>query len=355
MDNYMNSFSKTLVGLTLSAALTLPLAPAARAQYAFTNFDGPVQTTGGGTLFSTFVNGISNTGAVVGYTTDTNGVFTNFYGTPGAFTILNLTGTASANAINTSSQVVGTNGSAAFTLNGISSSNKPLPLPPVNATTTSEAAFGINDSGIIVGQYTDSSSGTTPGFVDVNGAYTTLVPFPVVLNTPLVVNAQGINNNGLVVGFYAQNNAGNDQHGFLYDTATNAYTLLPDPSTAQTANDNLFLTQFLGINDTGEAVGYYQTKDTNSQYGFLFNTLTNAYTYLDDPAAVPFNSAQITQITGIDNAGDIAGFFVNAAGTQQGFLAAPVPEGSSGLGLGLLLLTGGGWLFFQRRRDGRSA
>lgn len=339
--------------LSALALLGLALSPAAHAQsYQFTSFDGPVQTTAGATLVTTTVNGISNSGVVVGFTSDNNGVLTNFSGTPGtpgALTALNLSGTANANGINTSRQVVGANGTQAFTLNSISPTNSPLPLPPVNGTTTSEAAFGINDNGVIVGQYADGGTGTTPGFVDVNGAYTTLNPVAPV-GGALVVNAQGINNNGLVAGFYATNNSGTDQHGFLFNTKTNAYTLLPDPSTAKTAGGNLALTQFLGINDTGEAVGYYQTKDSGSQFGFLFNTSTDAYTFLDDPLAAPFNGTQITQITGINDAGTIAGFYVDANGAQRGFVGAPVPEASSLVSLGVLLVLGVGGMAWKARK-----
>ena len=349
-----NGTHKSLFGLAVSAALVLPLAPAAQAQYKFTNFDGPVQTTAGATLAATTVNSISNSGAVVGFTADNNGVFTNFTGTPGALAVLNLSGTANANGINTSKQVVGFNGTEAFILNSISPADTPLPLPPVNGTTASEIAFGINDNGVIVGQYADSGTGTTPGFVDVNGAYTTLNPVAPV-GGALAVNAQSINNNGLVTGFYATNGNATDQHGFLFDTKTSAYTLLPDPSTAKTANGNLALTQFLGINDAGEAVGYYQTKDTGSQFGFLFNTATDAYTFLDDPLAAPFNGTQITQITGINDAGTIAGFYVDATGAQRGFVGAPVPEASSLVSLGLLLALGvGGMAWTARRRRVRA-
>ncbi len=337
--------------LPMLALLGLALAPAAQAQsYSFTNFDGPVNTTPGATLVSTTVNGISNSGLVVGFTSDNNGVFTNFAGVPGALTTLNLSGAANANAINTYRQVVGTDGAGgAFLLNSSTPTNTPQPLPPANATTTGEAAFGINDNGIIVGQYTDSKTGTMPGFVDTHGAFTTLNP----VGNAQAVSAQGVNNNGLVTGFY---NTTTDavQHGFLFNTKTDVYTLLMDPMTAQTAGGNLALTQFLGINDSGQAVGYYQTK-SNSQYGFLFNTATDQYTYLDSPTAAPFNGVQVTQITGINNAGEIAGFSINAAGVQQGFVAtpvaAPVPETSSVVSLGLLLALGvGGAAWSARKR-----
>ena len=72
------------------------------------------------------------------------------------------------------------------------------------------------------------------------------------------------------------------------------------------------------------AVGYYQLGD-GSQHGFLYNIATGQYSFVDDPLAT-----KITEITGINDAGEIAGFYVNADGTQLGFIATPaVPEPSS--------------------------
>ncbi len=323
-----------LMGLTALAMATV--APAARAGgYVFTNFDGPPDNTGG-----TTVNGINNLGQAVGFSTGAGGAFTNFIrNTDGSFTTLsfNGSGAANANGINSSDQVVGMWGATAFFLtNG---GNTVITLPSVNGTTTSEAAFGINDHGTIVGQYTDSSTGTSPGFVYAAGAYTPLNP----VSNDQQVFAQGINNNGLVVGFY--NTDGAHDHGFLYNTATSSYTLLADPNVS-----NLFFTQFLGINDHNEAVGYYQTND-GSQHGFLYNIATSTYTFLDDPN-IATSGTQITQITGINNAGEIAGFYVDgSSGLQRGFVAtASVPEPGSLVLMGIGLTVVGS---FVGRRAGR--
>ncbi len=203
-----------------------------------------------------------------------------------------------------------------------------ITIPSVTGTTTTEAAFGINDHGTIVGQYTDSTTGTSPGFVFAKGSFTTLNP----VANDLQVFAQGINNNGLAVGFY--NTDGIHDHGFLYNTNTSSYSLLADPNVA-----NLLFTQFLGINDHNEAVGYYQTND-GSQHGFLYNIATGTYSFADDPDAAK-SGLSITQITGISNSGEIAGFYVDAAtGLQRGFVAAQsVPEPGSVvlLGMGAML------------------
>ena len=163
-----------------------------------------------------------------------------------------------------------------------------------------------------------------------------------------MTNVQGINDNGLAVGFYSPN--GVNQHGFAWDTNTNAVTLFADPNTARIAADGLVLTQFLGINDNNEAVGYYQTTN-GSQFGFTYDVNAQTYTFLDDSLAAPVGGVQITQITGVDNKGDLSGFFIDGAGVQHGFFAAAVPEpGAYALLAGLSL---SGLALLARRRSKR--
>jgi hypothetical protein len=297
-------------------ALALAVTASAAPIYNFVSFDGPGNNGGG-----TTVNGINNNGEVVGFSSDntaTPTLFTNFIrATNGAFTLLPIGGDplAMANGVNDSRAVVGGLSSGAAFLD---SGGTVVPLPNVNGTTTSEIAFGINDGGAIVGQYSDSNTGTTPGYLLQNGIYTTLNPTP----TSTVTNAQGVNDNGVVTGFWSAD--GVHQHGFFYDSTTGTFTLTPDPAIA-----NLVLTQFLGINDNGMAAGYYQLPD-GSQHGFLYNIGSHAYTFLDDPNAA-HSGVSITQITGINDSGEISGFYVDATtGLQRGFVATPggttVPE-----------------------------
>ena len=117
---------------------------------------------------------------------------------------------------------------------------------------------------------------------------------------------------------------------------------------------NLFLTQFLGINDHGEAVGYYQTND-GSQHGFLYNITTGTYTFADDPNAAT-SGLSITQITGISNSGEIAGFYVDAQSSlQRGFVAmASVPEPSSVILLGVGVTCAAGFAIRRTKRPSKS-
>ncbi len=324
------------VCVTLGIALAFSASAEAAAIYNFASFNGP-GSNGGGTT----VNGINNNGAVVGFSSDNAAnptLFTSFIrSASGTFTTLNILGDplAMANGINQSDSVVGGSMNSAFLL-----ANGSLALLP-NATTAtaSETAFGINDGGLIAGQYVDNNTDTTPGFLLGPGGFTTLIP---VVNA-VVTNAQGVNNLGLVTGFYSTD--GVHQHGFFYNASTSTFTLPADPNIP-----NLVLTQFLGINDNGLAVGYYQLPN-GSQHGFLYNSATQTYTYLDDPSAAT-SGLSITQITGVNNAGEIAGFYVDAVtGLQTGFVATPTastPEPGTLLLCGALFLIAAG----ATRRNG---
>ena len=82
-------------------------------------------------------------------------------------------------------------------------------------------------------------------------------------------------------------------------------------------------------------------------------------TFLDDPAEQFDNGVEVTQITGINNAGEISGFYSDASGVFHGFVACPsgmncagtsaTPEPGSGmlanLGLGIA-----GLAYFRRLR-----
>jgi hypothetical protein len=319
---------RTLLTLAIGGLLVLVAnASQAAATYNFTNFYGPNSGTNAGT--GTNMNGIANNGAAVGFSIDNGGAFTNFVRNPnGTFTTLNINGSgAMAFGINSAGDVVGAaNGGAFFLPHGGSVQTL---TTPGGAT----AAVGINDAGNIVGQFT-ASTGAIPGFFLTNSwslGFTTInAP-----SGPNMVNAQGsINNNGLIVGFYVGTDG--QDHGFmsLVSNARNGMltgTPIADPTIPNVAGEpgaTFVFSQMLGINDHGIAVGYYGDS-TTSQHGFFYNTLTGKYTFLDDPAEQFDNGVEVTQITGITNSGEIAGFYSDANGVFHGFVASPVPEPAS--------------------------
>jgi uncharacterized membrane protein len=292
--------------------------------FAFTNFDGPSPGTNAGA--GTNINGIANSGTTVGFTIDNDGNFHNFTTNPlksFSDTVLNINGSTSAMAFgtNASGTVVGTDGNgSAFSLSrGVVKTF--IPNGGMSAT-----AFGINDRGAIVGQYVTADA--TPGFVRVNGKSTITINAP---SGPNTVNAQSINNEGQVVGFYV--GADGQDHGFMASVgngknATITATAIADPTIPNIAGEpgaTFVFSQVLGINDQGIAVGYYGDS-TTSQHGFLYNTKTGQYTFLDDPSEAFNNGVEVTQITGINNAGEITGFYSDANGVFHGFVAT-APRG----------------------------
>ncbi len=285
----------------------------------FTNFDGPGGAAVAGS--GTNMNGISNNGTAVGFTIN-NGAFNNFTANPlhsHKVKVLNINGstTAMAFAVNSSGTVVGTDGNGnAFYLN-----HKGMLSTFIPTGGTSAVALGINDRGTIVGQYVTSTG--TPGFVRLkNGSFITI-------NAPAgpnIVNVQGINNHGLVVGFYV--GADGQDHGFMASvtsTTSGSITGTPiaDPAIPTVSGEpgaTFVFSQILGINDKGLAVGYYGDS-TTSQHGFLYNTKTGTYSFVDDPNVAFDQGVEVTQITGITNSGEITGFYSDAAGVFHGFVA----------------------------------
>src|SRR5437588_683767 len=102
-----------------------------------------------------------------------------------------------------------------------------LDVPGASFPTTSINAYGINDAGQIVGDY--SVGRTDHGFLFENGSYTTLdVP------GASFTGAYGINASGQIVGDYFDARGG---HGFLFDNGI--YTTLDAPGSMRTSANGI--------------------------------------------------------------------------------------------------------------------
>lgn len=284
--------------------------------FAFINFDpSPNGAMGSNT------NGISNKGYIVGNTLNSNGTFGDFQGTPARTSVVNLGPQSLAFAINSVGSIVGSNNQEAFFVAPNSTKLQTL-SEPAGAT----SAFGINDAGTIVGQYT-SSTGATPGFLLPHQGATRFIQINAP-SGPNVVNAQGVNNFGLIVGFYVGTDG--NQHGFTAEVsnAKNGVvtgTPVADPKIPSVSGEpgaTFVFSQILGVNDRGIAVGYYGDS-TLSQHGFIYNTNTGQYTFIDDPSEAFSNGVEVTQITGIADSGEIAGFYTDGMGNAHSFIGCP--------------------------------
>jgi uncharacterized membrane protein len=186
--------------------------------------------------------------------------------------------------INAQGQIVGMVGSHGFLLD-----HGTFTLIDVPGASETQAR-GINDKGQIVGLYFDGQSGGPGrhGFLLDHGHFT---------NVPTLIDAFAINARGEIVGDAVQGGSCVLDNG--------AVNIIDVPGSV--ANT----TRALRINNRGQVVGFYFF---DTHHGFLFDQ--GRFTTIDVPGAVA------TELTGINGAGHIVGFF-NDAGGQHGFVAIP--------------------------------
>jgi PEP-CTERM motif len=213
--------------------------PYAQANFSAENFPTAVQTQ---------VTGINGAGDTVGFWVDGTGANHGFTDVGGLFTSVDDPGSTATPAftqllgVNNSDEAAGFYTDAvgldhAFTYAGGSFTA----IVPANAT--SATATDVNNSGEVSGFLTSSINGDTYGFLNSN-----IYLFPGSTFTQFL----GLNNEGLAVGDY-QDSSGNT-HGLLFDPLTTTWQTVDDPfAVAGTGNG----TTINGINDNGQMVGFY--------------------------------------------------------------------------------------------------
>ena len=173
--------------------------------------------------------------------------------------------------------------------------------PPV------DQLLGVNNSGIAVGFWTDANGNNHGYMVNISNDKFSSVTDPNATGASLT--AAAINSGGDIAGFYS-NPANGSTDGFLLKHGK--FTDLAVPGSSST--------MALGVNDHDEVVGTYTvgTGGSAAMHGFTW-TQSGGFQSIDDPHGIG-----TTTINGVNNAGDLVGFYVDSAGNTDGMLATPV-------------------------------
>ena len=140
-----------------------------------------------------------------------------------------------------------------------------------------------------------------------------LVPDPVYItivdpSATNATNANGINNLGQIVGNYYD--ASFTSHGFIQDGGI--FTSIDNPLAAQGDPNVSQGTVLNGINDAGQVAGYYYDV-SGIGHGFVYDS--GNFTAIEDPSA-----ANGTYAFGINSNGDVVGYYVDAGHVNHGFV-----------------------------------
>lgn len=192
--------------------------------------------------------------------------------------------------------------------------------------------LGINDQGQIAGYFGAGTSAT----VHPNRGYVAFPPYNNAIgnfhneNFPGAAQTQviGINNSGTTVGFYAD--AAGDNFGFV--RWHGVFRAVIDPNTPAATAAAPQVNQLLGLNNDGLAVGFY-TDSSGNPHGYTFNFHNDTF----HNTVLGLGASAVTT-TGINNSGEITGFYQNStSGGTKSFVQspghAPVTFGVAGSGL----------------------
>jgi hypothetical protein len=171
--------------------------------------------------------------------------------------------------------------------------------------------LGINDSGVIAGYFGSGAAGHPNKGYYLLPRYTQLdyriENFPGSVQTQVT----GLNNGSTQVGFFAPTNTGTDANFGWYsrDNGRSFHEITVPGVTFGTPS----VTQLLGVNDSNKAVGFFVDGNGNS-HGFIYGIRNNTFTFTNIAGATSVTDA------GINDRGDVTGFFTISGGAVASFL-----------------------------------
>ena len=212
---------------------------------------------------------------------------------------------------------------------------------------------GLNNRGVTVGFWSNTNMGAGMdanfGWVDVNGRFRN-ADFPTGDSaSPVTDQLLGVNDSDIAVGFFVD--ARGNNHGYEYNINTGRFSSVVDPQNqgaslqataindrgdiagnigsdgfllrhghlAELAVPGASATMALGVSNFDEVVGTYMVGSGSSaqMHGFTWQP-GRGFTSIDDP-----HGTGTTTINGVNDFGQLVGFYVDANGNTDGFLATP--------------------------------
>ena len=172
--------------------------------------------------------------------------------------------------------------------------------------------LGINNSHVIAGYFGSGAAGHP------NKGYYLLPPHYSQLdyrieNFPGSAQTQvtGLNDRSTQVGFFAPTNTGTDANFGWYstDNGVSFHEITVPGVTFSTPP----VTQLLGVNNFNQAVGFY-TDAAGNNHGFIYSIKHHSFVFTTIIGATSVTDA------GINNRGDVTGFFTSSSGAVKSFL-----------------------------------
>jgi probable HAF family extracellular repeat protein len=178
-------------------------------------------------------------------------------------------------------------------------------ITPPGATQTQ--VVGVNNVNNTADGFFVDGMGVTHGFIDKAGVITIQDEANTAFNQLL-----GINDNGQEVGYSSLDPAGQVNQLAYERQANGTYTLLDNATHTAVLPMNVN-SQATGIDNAGDVVGFYLPTATTSDGFLLKSGSTTATTLL-------FPGSNFTQALGINNEGQVVGFYNDAGGITHGFI-----------------------------------